>query len=70
MILSEKLVEVISVGTPLTSPVACFERAGKGSCLTSTGDIFHEGLGIGVLRVLYGEYGFVYLVVMLLLSSL
>ena len=39
MILSEKLVEVISVGTPLTSPVACFDRAGKGSCLTSTGDI-------------------------------
>ena len=47
IILSEKLVEVISVGTPLTCPAACFERAGKGSCLTSTGGIVVRGWVLG-----------------------
>jgi hypothetical protein len=36
MILSEKLIELTSVSTPLTKPVARFEGAGKPSCLWST----------------------------------
>lgn len=35
-ILSEKAVEVTSVCTPLTKPVACLDRAGKASSLTSS----------------------------------
>ena len=30
MILSLNVIEVISVGTPLTSPIVCLVRAGKG----------------------------------------
>ena len=41
MILSEKLVEVISVSTPLTFPIIRFDGAGKGSSRASFSAIFY-----------------------------
>lgn len=38
-ILFEKAIDVTSVVTPLTKPVACLVRAGKGSSLTSISDM-------------------------------